>query len=278
MTSGTVCLTFDFDALSRWIAWGLASPGPLSRGEFGAVAVPRILRLLSGHDIPATFYTPGHTAETYPDLVRQIADAGHELALHGYCHEPVSELSEAQEREVLLRSADILEKLTGQRPSGCRTPSWDFTEHTVGLMAELGLSHDSSLMGHDYLPYPARTGDRWPAGEPYRFGSPTGIVEVPVSWTLDDFPAFEFIRTEQLVMPGLRRPGEVFANWLDDVRYMLTEYQDGVCVLTFHPQAIGRGHRMIALRQLIAELKDLGVRFARVDTVAEAWRQGRHRR
>lgn len=275
--SGTVCLTFDFDATSLWIARGMGSPGPLSRGEFGAVAVPRLLELLGERGLPATFYTPGHTAETYPHLVRQIAEAGHELALHGYCHEPVSSLSASAERDVLLRSADVLEQLTGQRPSGNRTPSWDFTEHTVDLLLELGLSYDSSLMGHDHLPYLARVGDKWPADGPYQFGTVTELLEIPVSWTLDDYPAFEYVRTADTVMPGLRSPRQVFANWIDDVRYMLTEFEDGVCVLTFHPQVIGRGHRMLALRALLDELADLGVGFARVDTVADQWRRGRHR-
>lgn len=275
--TGTVCLTFDFDATSLWIARGMASPGPLSRGEFGAVAVPRVLNLLAASEVPATFYTPGHTAETYPELIRQVADGGHELALHGYCHEPVSTLNKVQERDVMLRSADALEKLTGQRPKGNRTPSWDFTEHTVDLLLELGLSYDSSLMGHDYLPYLARTGDRWPSDGPYHFGASTEILEIPVSWTLDDYPALEYLRTPQFVMPGLRRPSEVFANWVDDVRYMLQEFRDGVCVLTFHPQVIGRGHRMLALQQLVEDLRELEVRFARVDDVAREWRDGRHR-
>lgn len=275
--SGTVCLTFDFDAMSLWMARGMSSPGPLSRGEFGAVAMPRLLRLLSEHELPSTFYTPGHTAETYPDLVRRIADEGHELALHGYCHEPVSTLTRGEERDVMHRSADLLEHLTERRPVGNRTPSWDFTEHTVDLALELGLRYDSSLMGHDYLPYPARTGDRWPADGPYHFGRTTELLEIPVSWTLDDYPALEYVRTPQMVMPGLRRPGDVFANWLDDVRYMLSECHDGVCVLTFHPQVMGRGHRMIALRQLVDDLRSMDVTFARMDEVSESWRQGRHR-
>lgn len=275
--SGTVCLTFDFDALSLWIARGMASPGPLSRGEFGAVAFPRILSLLGKYEVPATFFVPGHTAETYPDLIRQAGDTGHELALHGYCHEPVSTLSKVREREVMLRTSEVLENLTGRRPVGNRTPSWDFTEHTVDLALDLGLSYDSSLMGHDYLPYSARTGDRWPDNAAYQFGSATELLEVPVSWTLDDYPAFEYLRTSQFVMPGLRRPDEVFANWLDDVKYMMAGFTDGVCVFTFHPQVIGRGHRMLALERLIEELKGLDVSFARVDVVTQEWRDGRHR-
>lgn len=274
---GTVCLTFDFDAISLWISRGLTSPGPMSRGEFGAVAVPRLLKLLQEAAVPATFFTPGQTVETYPDLVREIFDSGHELALHGYCHEPVSDLNAVQERDVMARSADIMEKLTGTRPVGNRTPSWDFTEKTVGLLLELGMKYDSSLMGHDYFPYQARTGDQWAHDGKYHFGSTTRLLEVPVSWSLDDYPAFEYLRTTRTVMPGLRRPSEVFANWLDDVRYMVDEIDDGVCVMTFHPQVVGRGHRIRALTQLIADLKAVGIQFARVDAVAEAHQHGRHR-
>jgi hypothetical protein len=82
-----VCLTFDFDAVSVWLGTFKAkSPSAVSRGEFGAVAVPRILDLLRQFDAPSTWYTPGHTADTYPDLVRRVADGGHEIAHHGYCH------------------------------------------------------------------------------------------------------------------------------------------------------------------------------------------------
>ena len=69
----SVCLTFDFDALSPWareMAGG--NMAAMSRGEFGAVAVPRILALLERHGVPASFFIPGHTALAYPELVRQI--------------------------------------------------------------------------------------------------------------------------------------------------------------------------------------------------------------
>ena len=268
MPAPTVCLTFDFDAMSLWIARGMTTPGPLSRGEFGAHAVPRLLRLLRERSVPATWFVPGHTAETYPDLVRAIDGDGHEVALHGYTHEPVSALSRDEERAMLHRAAGVLTGITGRRPVGNRTPSWDFTDATVDLLLELGVTYDSSLMGTDYSPYFARTGDAAPAGAPYAFGSATSLVELPVSWTLDDYPAFEYLKAGGAVNPGLRRPDEVFANFLDDVRYMVREEPGGVCVITFHPQVIGRGHRLLGLERFIEALRLLGVEFARCDTVA----------
>ena len=275
MATGTVCLTFDFDAFSLWIARGLATPGPLSRGEFVAVAVPRLLHLLRTRDIPATWFVPGHTVDTYPDLCRQIVDTGHEIGLHGYAHEAVSALSPQQERAVFQRAHETLTRLTGSAPRGNRTPSWDLTPHTVEILLELGVLYDSSLMSDDYTPFYARQGDEVPPDQPYRFGAPTELVELPVSWTLDDYPYFEYFRGSDYVMPGLRTPDHVFGNFRADVEYMLRDFADGVCVITFHPQVIGRGHRLLGLERFIAGLTDLGVTFERLDRVAEQFAGGR---
>ena len=99
-----MCLTFDFDALSAWVSRGIVSATPLSRGEFAAVAVPRLLAVLERRSLPATWFVPAHTAKTYPDLCRELVRAGHEVALHGYAHENVATLDEATERDLLARS------------------------------------------------------------------------------------------------------------------------------------------------------------------------------
>ncbi|QRP43169.1 polysaccharide deacetylase [Amycolatopsis sp. FDAARGOS 1241] len=272
MTRPTVCLTFDFDAISLWIARGQVTPGPVSRGEFGAYAIGRILDLLRRHDVPSTFFIPGHTLETYPAQCGAIAEAGHEIALHGYAHESVSTLDRDAELAVNRRSAALIEKLTGTPPAGHRTPSWDFTDNTVAILGELGVEYDSSLMGTDFEPYFARSGDECDPAGPYRFGRPSSIVELPVSWTLDDYPHLEYLRLSQGVMPGLQDPEAMFERFLRDVRYLSEAVPDGVATVTLHPQVVGRGARMAALEKFVTGCRSLGVEFERCADVARRFR------
>jgi peptidoglycan/xylan/chitin deacetylase (PgdA/CDA1 family) len=273
--AGSVCLTFDFDAFSsRFTPGGPTGPGALSRGEFSATAVPRILKLLERESIASTWFVPGHTADTFPDLCRQIADAGHELALHGYLHEPVSMLTPEQERDVLMRARDALHRITGSYPVGNRTPGWDFTAATVDLLLAAGVEYDSSLMARDYQPYFARTKDNPATDGPYEFGSQTTLVELGVDWSLCDFPHFELLFAAGVLIQGLRRVDDVIQNWIDEVRYMVRDVRDGVCTITLHPEVIGRGHRMLGLERFIAEARALGVSFARQDDIARRVRAG----
>ena len=274
MGSGTVCLTFDFDAVSLWISRNMLTPTPVSRGEFGAVAVPRLLNLLSDRGLPSTWFVPGHTVETYPEVCQEIVASGHEVGLHGYAHENVGTLDEGQEREMFRRVHGLVGDLSGVAPKGNRAPAWDLTPHTVEILLELGLVYDSSLMGSDYSPYRVRRGDEIPRDAPVNFGEETRLVEIPVNWALDDYPNFEYIRLPNSIMPGLRVPADVFRNWTDDVAYMLRDFTDGVLVVTFHPQVIGRGHRMLGLERWLDELAQMGVAFERMDTVAERFLAG----
>ena len=147
MTRPTVCLSFDFDAISLWIGpMGAKSPSMISRGEFGAVAVPRILKILDREGIPATFFVTGHTAETYPEQTRAIAAAGHEIGHHGYLHENPIDLSPEDEERVMVRGLDALDSVTGVRPVGYRSPSWDNSPHTIDLLLKYGFRYESSLM------------------------------------------------------------------------------------------------------------------------------------
>jgi peptidoglycan/xylan/chitin deacetylase (PgdA/CDA1 family) len=274
MNRGTVCLTFDFDAVSLWIVRDLLSPTPVSRGEFGAVAVPRILNLLAERDLTSTWFIPGHTIETYPEVCKEIVQTGHEVALHGYAHENVAVLDEKKEREIFRRSHELVGNLAGSAPKGFRAPSWDLSPHTIDIMLELGLVYDSSLMSHDYAVFFCRRGDEVPPDGPMKFGESTKLVELPISWTLDDYPHFEYLRMPGLLMPGLRSPEEVFKNWTDDVSYMLRDYEDGVVTVTFHPQVIGRGHRLLGLERWLDELRIMELDFARMDWVAEQFLEG----
>ena len=275
MSQGTVCLTFDFDAVSLWISRGMLTPTPVSRGEFGAVAVPRILNTLSSRGIPSTWFIPGHTVETYPEQCAQIVRAGHEVGLHGYAHENAGELDAKREREMYRRIYGLLGDLAGVPPKGNRTPAWDLTPYTVDIMLELELVYDSSLMSNDYAPFYVRRGEEIPDDNPMKFGETTRLVELPVSWSLDDYPHFEYLRLPNSIMPGLRTPDAVFKNWTDDVAYMLRDFVDGVLVVTFHPQVIGRVHRMLGLERWLDELLRMGIVFERLDRVAEQFLEGR---
>ncbi|WP_324267991.1 polysaccharide deacetylase family protein [Saccharopolyspora mangrovi] len=244
----------------------------MSRGEFCAYAIARILRLLDRHGIITTFFVPGHTLETYPEQCAAIHEAGHEIGLHGYLHESVSSLDRDTERSVLHRSADLIEKLTGTRPLGHRTPSFDFSPHTVELLEELAIEYDSSLMGTDHEPYYARVGDQHQDDGPYLWGRRSSVVEVPASWTLDDYVHLEYVRFNGMVMPGLQDPRSMFARFLDEVRYMAEHIEDGVTNITLHPQVIGRGGRMLALEEFIDRCQGFGVEFRTCLHVSRAFR------
>ena len=272
--AGHVCLTFDFDGPSLWLQRRQTTPAPISRGEFGAVAVPRILRLLEHRSIRATFFIPGHTIDTYPDVCRQIADAGCEVALHGYAHELNAGLEREQEADILDRSIDAVERLTGARPSGYRAPSGDVTEQTLELLISRDLAYDSSLMGHDYQPYRVRLGTTFPDDGPPKWGDETDLVELPWSWTLDDYVYLEFVTFRRMLMPGLKSPTEMFDNFAGDVAWMVREVERGVCTVVFHPQVIGRGHRLLAMEAWLDRITELGVSFERLVDVAADYRAG----
>ena len=264
-----VCLTFDFDALSLWIIRGLTTPTPLSRGEFGAVAAERLLALLDRHGIRSTWFIPGHTIETYPDLCARIHAAGHEIGHHGYTHEPPATLTREQEEAILVRGNEVIRQLTGAPARGYRSPSWDLSPHSLELLLAHDFVYDSSLMGHDHLPYRCRLGDVIVPDGPARFGRPSRLIELPISWTLDDFPHFEYLRQPTILHQGLRRAGDVLENWVDDFRYLAQTEDWGALTYTFHPQVIGRGHRIMMLERLIETLADLGAVFTRMDALAE---------
>jgi peptidoglycan-N-acetylglucosamine deacetylase len=268
--SGRVCLSFDFDGPSLWIMRRMTTPTSISRGEFGAVAVPRLLRLLAQRQIPSTWFIPGHTIETYPEVCRQVVDAGCEVALHGYAHELNAGQSEADERAAIARSIELIDHLTGSPPVGYRAPAGDLTEQTIGLLVEHGLAYDSSMMGHDYRPYRVRIGDRYPDDGPVRWGTETDLLELPWSWSADDYPYLEFVAFRRMIMPGLHRPEDLFANMAGDVSWMVANVSNGIYTAVFHPQVIGRGHRLLALEAWLDEVAALGVGFTTLADVARA--------
>ena len=187
----TVALTFDHDAISSEVDRG---DGPVlrSRGEFGPrVGAPRILALLDREAIPSTWFVPGHTLVTFPDSVEAILAGGHEIGCHGWAHEDLAAVDPDVERDVMERSVAAIGRVSGALPRGFRAPYWALSERTLDIAAELGLRYDSSMMADDVRLYRIRQGDVQDAQAGSRFGSPGPLVEVPVSWALDDWPHFE---------------------------------------------------------------------------------------
>lgn len=234
-----VAFTFDFDAEEVWIGEDPANaqrPGVLSQGTYGAkVAVPEILRLLERRGLPATFFVPGRVAERYPERVREILAAGHEVALHGYTHRSPATLPRDEEESELVRASEILTGL-GAELAGYRSPSWEFSEHTVGLLAEHGLRYSSNFM--DDI-------------RPYRHEG-SGLVELPVQWILDDAPHFWFSGADWT--RKIATTAEVEAIWREEFEGIRA--LGGSFVLTMHPQIIGRPGRLAFLDRFMGWVMD----------------------
>lgn len=250
-----VALSFDFDAETNALRDNRISPGIFSQGEYAArAAMVRILFLLDKYSIPATFFVPAVSALLHPEEIKAVVAKGrHEVGLHGWIHERNSLLSEKEERELMTRSYETLKKITGKAPTGIRTPSWDFSQSTLKIIKELGLLYDSSLMADD-RPY-----------ELLEEGKPTGIVELPVEWLLDDYPYFGFDRYSS-VRPHIS-PMDVLSIWAAEFD---KAYEEGTLfVLTMHPKYIGHRSRIIMLERLIQRIIDYkNVWFATHEDVA----------
>lgn len=268
-----VCLSFDFDAMSVWGSFGQFSPTPVSRGEFGArVAMPRLLSLLEREGARATFFVPGHTVDTYPEICRRILADGHEIGHHGYFHEGPVSLSEEEERAVLDRGLEAMARnLDGYRPAGYRSPAWDLSANTTRLLREYGFRFDSSMMAQDFEPYWCRTGDAMPTDRGFEFGDEIELVEVPVSWTLDDFVSVEYVYSPGFLLQGAVSPEDAERRWLAEMDFAAAEVPGGAFTMTFHPQVIGRGARIRVVENMIRHAREIGAELTTVGDVAREW-------
>ena len=250
-----VALSFDADHETNELRDGGKSIGRMSWGQYGArVGVPRILELLDRHGVKASFYVPAVAALLHPEEQQRVVAEGHEIGIHGWIHELNSVLPYEAERDLMFRSTDTLEKITGIRPVGLRTPSWDFSPNTLRIESELGLLYDSSLMAdedcYDLL----------------LDGKSTGIVEVPVEWIRDDAVYFMMNRFQSL------RPYTPPKDVLDIfLREFDAAYEaGGLFQLTMHPHIITPRSRIWILDEVIRHAKAKGdVWFATHAEVAQ---------
>ncbi|MFQ6044985.1 MAG: polysaccharide deacetylase [Gemmatimonadales bacterium] len=234
-----VAVLFSFDVDNETIALRFGEPtiGALSQGEYGArVGLGRVVDLLDRYEIPASFFIPAMSLRINPAQVDVIKRSGrHEFAVHGWIHEMNTQLSADKERELLVRAVDYLTEVTGERPVGYRAPSWNFSPNTLSILRELGFMYESSLMADD-RPY-----------EIVARGEPTGIVELPVEWILDDAPLLNPLGDRY------SSPEEVLRVYIDEFD---RAYDEGTMfLLTMHPHYIGHRSRIVILEQLIDHIR-----------------------
>ncbi len=274
MAKHIVCLTFDFDGISGFVARGSPSPSPVSRGEFGPrVAAPRLLALFKKYRIKTSWYVPGHTIESFPEAVKAVVDHGHEIGHHGWRHISPVEFSREEEEAELIRGNESIKRISGEYARGYRSPGWDLSPNSVELFIKHGFTYDTSMMGDDYGMYYARRGDVLDLHKPAQFGPTTSLVELPISWSTDDAPHFEYMRTGNAIRPGMAKAGDVLENWIADFDYMQKTTDWGVLTFTCHPFISGRGHRIMLLEKLIQNLKAKGAVFQRADRTVEEFRK-----
>lgn len=247
-----VLFSFDVDNETVSLRFGEPTVGALSQNQYGArVGLQRILDLLDKDKIPATFFIPSVSLALTPEMWPMIKKSGrHEIGVHGWIHEMNSTLPDSVERRLLIKAIAELKQMTGETPVGYRAPSWNFSPNTLQILRDLGFRYESSLMADDR------------AYELLQNGKPTGIVELPVEWILDDAPLFD--PRGQSYM----NPRNVALVWIDEFD---RAYAEGTMVVfTMHPHVIGHRSRMVALELLIAHIKTRpGVWFATHKDVAE---------
>jgi peptidoglycan/xylan/chitin deacetylase (PgdA/CDA1 family) len=276
----------DVDAVAGWLGSyaGEDSPDDISRGLFaGEVGSPRLLNLFKKYNLRTTWFIPGHSAETFPDEMKAVAEAGHEVGVHGYSHENPIAMTREQEEAILDKCLDVLTKLSGKRPTGYVAPWWEFSPVTNELLLERGIKYDHSLMHKDFHPYYIRVGDSWTKIDyskhpnewmkPLVRGKETDLIEIPASWYLDDLPPMMFIKKAPN-SHGFVNPRHLEEMWRDQFDWVYREYDYAVFAMTIHPDVSGRPQVLLMLERLVEHiLKHEGTKFVTFDEIADDFKK-----
>lgn len=272
----------DVDAVAGWLGsyGGEDSPDDISRGLFaGEVGAPRLLKMFAEQNLRTTWFIPGHSIETFPEQMKAVVDAGHEVGVHGYSHENPIAMTPAQEEAVLDRSIELVTKLAGKRPTGYVAPWWEFSNVTNELLLKKGIKYDHSLMHNDFHPYYVRVGDSWTKIDysqhpdawmkPLQRGEETDLVEIPANWYLDDLPPMMFIKKSPN-SHGFVNPRHLEEMWRDQFDWVYRENDYAVFTMTIHPDVSGRPQVLLMLERLIQYIRSHeGVRFVTFDEIAD---------
>jgi peptidoglycan/xylan/chitin deacetylase (PgdA/CDA1 family) len=256
-----VALAFDLDgptgsAMLDGSIW--RNPSYFTLGAYGPWrALGRILDVLAGRNVPATFFVPAWVIENWPSQCRAIVERGHEVAYHGYMHEAFWTLTPDGQREVMASSTRIFERYLGVRPVGFRTPSGDWSAETIGILAEYGVRYSSSMRGDD---------------RPYVLDAKSGLVEIPARWELDDYASLAYQRNPDYPA-GLDRIASYDATLDNWCREFDGSHDDGLCMTTlFHPKVSGKPGRIALLEGFVDHvLQADDVWFASCSEVADWW-------
>ncbi len=237
-----VAITFDMDADSllhiEHPKTSLSKISAMSMLRYGPeVGVPRILDGYKRFGLRQTFFIPAWCIEQYPKTVEAIVDGGHEVGFHGYIHEAPNSLSHDDERYWLERSIEVIERFTGKRPRGNRSPLYHFSDNTANLLIDHGFLYDSSLMGDD-IPYLLKTG----AGD---------LVELPTHWGVDDWPPYVHSLELDYVMQVMS-PTRAMEGFLEEFE---AAYEAGALWIgVWHPFVSGRLSRWRQVEKLIEDM------------------------
>lgn len=272
--TAAVAVQYHFDAVSIWLnRFGYVDePGKHSRGLFGVQeGAPRVLELHDRLDLPATWFIPGHTIESFPGICGEVWERGYDIQHHGWSHAGQADYEGREDVRVdLVRGMEAIEALTGRPPTGYSSNRWGtFTGDTIDLLIELGFEWDSSLMGREFTPYYVRTGWSAPPDAPYEPGEESGLLEFPVSWRRDDWPHLQIEKGIDTVGPAVDET-RLFESWREQFDWMYEHVDGGVFNLTLHPQVIGQAPLPDRLEALFEHMRARpGVEFTTFDELAD---------
>lgn len=274
----------DVDAVAGWLGsyGGEDSPDDISRGMFaGEVGSMRLLDLWDKLGIKTTWFVPGHSAETFPEQMKEVAKRGHEIGIHGYSHENPIAMTPEQEEAVLDKCIELITELSGKRPTGYVAPWWEFSNVTNELLLKKGIKYDHSLMHNDFSPYRVRVGDKWTKIDysakpeewmkPLERGEETDLIEIPANWYLDDLPPMMFIKKSPN-SHGFVNPRDIEQMWQDQFDWVYENMDYAVFPITIHPDVSGRPQVLLMLERLFKYMasKD-GVKFVTMNEMADGY-------
>jgi peptidoglycan/xylan/chitin deacetylase (PgdA/CDA1 family) len=281
-----VAYGIDVDAVAGWLGsyGGEDSPDDISRGMFaGEVGTPRLLKLFDKYGLKTSWFVPGHSIETFPEQIAMVVEAGHEIGAHGYSHANPIAMTPRQEEDVLLKCLELIEKISGRRPTGYVAPWWEFSNITNELLLKQAFKYDHSLMHNDFHPYYVRVGDSWtkidyarPAAEwmkPLVRGQETDLIEIPANWYLDDLPPMMFIKKSPN-SHGFVNPRDIEQLWRDQFDWVYRECDYAVFTMTIHPDVSGRPQVLLMHERMIEYINGHeGVSWMTFEEIADDFAQ-----